>query len=447
MATALELKSFADKTSFAIPTIDYAVGAPSGVALKSFLTIGTSIPGVVYNATTKMLRIQSDGVTLSGYNFSGVTVAVEANNVTLKNSFFDIGAGVYSVTQAFGKTGLSVDHSTFDGLKANKPLADFINGGNGYVSITYNQFLNAPSDAIQLKQGVVDHNYFSGAGYASGAHADAISIDGTTGKIAITNNFIDYRNAPDALAATTSAIAVGNYFGNNQDILISKNVLLGGAYTVYVTDSGKYSYGAVDVVNNYVGGALYGDLYPNKQPAALHYDLNGKTVTGFTVTDTAPVVAVAEVPTATVGQVEVGVKLYGKAGVTETLVGTSASDWIYGTGGGDKLVGGGGRDFMFSGKGTDIFVFKSLSDSIGTKTDVIGGFVAGVDKIDLHGLAGTSKLTFIGEKAFSGAAGSVHSVKTANSTWVELDSNGDRVADLRVELKGLHSLSAIDFIL
>lgn len=446
MATALELQTFADKTSFAIPTLDYAVGLPAGTALKSILTIGTSIPGVTYNAATKVVNVRADNVTLSGYNFSGVSVSVEANNVSIKNSYFDASAGVFSVVQAIGKTGLTVDHSTFDGLKLDRPLADFINGGTGAITVTYNQFLNAPGDAIQIKQGVVDHNYFSGAGYATGAHADAIWIDGSTGKISITNNFIDYRNSSDGRVETTSALAIGNYFGNNADILISQNILLGGTFTVYVKEFGTYSYSKVDVVNNYVGGALFGDLYTGPRPATLSYSQNGQAVPGYTDPAGGPVIGIAPRPLAVPDEV-IGTKVYGKAGITEILVGTSLTDWVFGNGDRDEIVGGGGRDFLFGGKGTDIFVYKALSDSTGVKSDFVTGFVSGVDKIDLSALAGSASLNFIGDKAFSGIAGSLHTVKTATTTWVELDANGDKVADLKIELNGLHHLSTSDFIL
>jgi serralysin len=450
MATATELKTFAQKTTFAIPTVDYQVGVPAGTALQSFKAIGANIPGVIYNAAANTLRIQADGITLSGYDFRGVTVSVEANNVTLKNSTFDASAGVYSVIQAKNKTGLTVDHSSFDGLKLNKSFADFINGQDGKVTITYNQFLNAPSDAIQLKSGVVDHNYFSGAGYAAGAHADAITVDGATGPVSITNNFIDYRNAADALAKTTSAINIGNYFGSNKPIEVTGNVLLGGAYTVYVQDFGANKYDSVKVAGNYVGEAMFGDLYPNRLPTSLSYAQNGTTVGAEAAPAplapaakvAAPVVEVKAAPIEAIGQ-----KIFGKAGIAETLQGGAGQDSIYGNGGGDKLIGDGGRDFLFGGKGTDIFVYKAVTDSTVKAWDVIGGFEVGVDKIDLKAIAGAAGLTFIGDAAFGGKAGSVHAVVSGTSTVVEADMNGDRVADLKIELQGVHKLSAIDFIL
>jgi serralysin len=450
MTTTAELRAFADKTSIVVPTIDYQVGVPAGTALKSFLTIGSTIPGVIYNPLTKTLHIKQDGVTLSGYNFGGVTVSVEANNVTLKNSAFDASHGVYSVIQAKGKAGLTVEHSSFDGLKLNKPFADFIHGGDGFVKIAYNSFKNAPSDAIQLKQGVVDHNFISGGGYATGAHADAISIDGANGKITITNNFIDYRNAADAPAKTTSALAIGNYFGDNQDIVVQKNILLGGAYTVYVQDFGTYNYSKVEITGNIVGSGTWGDLYPNRRPDELVFQNDSKTQIGNVPVEIelATMAAAIPAPAPEPAPSQIGEKIFGKGVVgNEMLQGTAGTDWIYGNGGGDVLIGGGGRDFLFGGRGVDIFVYHSVADSAGKNADVIAGFEASVDKINLKALSGATQLSYIGEQAFNGKAGAVHAVKSGGSTWVEVDMNADRVADMRVEIKGLHNLSGIDFIL
>ena len=59
------------------------------------------------------------------------------------------------------------------------------------ITIEDNTFLNSPADAIAIQQGVVTGNYFSGEGYVTGAHGDAIYVPDTTGPITITNNFID----------------------------------------------------------------------------------------------------------------------------------------------------------------------------------------------------------------------------------------------------------------
>ena len=59
------------------------------------------------------------------------------------------------------------------------------------ITIKDNTFLNSPADTIAIQQGVVTGNYFSGEGYLTGAHGDAIYVPDTTGPITITDNFIE----------------------------------------------------------------------------------------------------------------------------------------------------------------------------------------------------------------------------------------------------------------
>ena len=58
-------------------------------------------------------------------------------------------------------------------------------------TIKDNNFLDSRTDAIDMHSGVVTGNYFSGAGYLPGAHADAIWVTVSNGPTTITNNFID----------------------------------------------------------------------------------------------------------------------------------------------------------------------------------------------------------------------------------------------------------------
>ena len=140
----------------------------------------------------------------------------------------------------------------------------------------------------------------------------------------------------------------------------------------------------------------------------------------------------------------------GKVG--ELLEGAFGSDRVYGHGDSNQLVGGAGRDFLFGGSGKDFFVFNRLSDSQGKLTDVVTGFESGLDKIDLRGLAALGEvskagLTYAGTSPFSGAHGEVHTVQAGTSQWVEIDANGDRVADMRIEIQGARPLSSTDFLL
>lgn len=438
MATSVELEAFATSTAFDIPTVDYAVGAP-GTSYPSFLTMVGKVPGVTYDSATKILHIKADNTSLSGYDFSGCTVSVEANNVKITNSTFDASTGFYSIIQANGKSGLTVDHCTFDGLKLDNKFCDFVHGGNGNVTVTYSKFLNAPSDCIQLKAGTVDHNYFSGAGYATGAHADAVTVDGAVAPVTITNNFVDYRNSSDAPTGTTSAIAVANWSGDCDLVTVSSNVLLGGAYTVYVTDFGTYDYKSVRFTDNIVDAGSYGSLYPKNIPDALVYSDNAGADIGLQLT--------------TKTLLSAGISVSGTPGVSdEYLIGTAGSDHIYGHGENDHLVGGGGRDYLFGGRGTDIFVYKATTDSGTFGGDVIGGFEDSLDKFDFRAIdakpniSGHQDFDFIETGAFTGAGGEIRAIVDSAKTTLEIDINGDRVADMRIELTGAHNLTDANFL-
>lgn len=433
MATAAELTSFAAKTNFSIPTVDFQAGALSGQPLQSFMTlIGT--PGVAYNAKTGFISILNDNVELSGIDFRGVTVSVNANNVKVSNSIFDASFGVYSITQADGKTGLTLNQNTFDGLKLDKNFGAFVRGGTGELTLTKNAFLNAPADAVQIFNGKIDHNYFSGAGYQQGAHADSIWVGRTTGPVTITNNFIDARQAADALVSPNNAIRITGEIGAVKDVTVSNNVLLGGTYTVGIHDLNPNPVTGVQVKDNFIGGSLWGNLYPNGQPADLVYVSNGATVPGLIA---APVV------------VTKGITVIGNAKVAgEKLYGTDGNDWIHGNGDGDNLIGGGGRDFLFGSKGKDVFVIEKATDSLTWAADVISNFEVGVDKIDIGKLAalGTS-LKFVGQKAFAGSAGEVIYYGKDGKTFVEVDLDGNKTSDVRIEIANSVKLSSSDFLL
>ena len=134
---------------------------------------------------------------------------------------------------------------------------------------------------------------------------------------------------------------------------------------------------------------------------------------------------------------------------------------LSGGGGADTLIGGLGKDTLMGGAGQDVFQFNSAAEAGRTlaSRDVIVDFKHLVDKIDISGIdpdAATpldQSFTFIGTQGFSHSIGELRYTKinlagTVNDiTLVEGDSNGDGVADLRIELKGLVTLTGGDFVL
>ena len=114
-----------------------------------------------------------------------------------------------------------------------------------------------------MHAGVVSGNYFSGAGYLPGAHADAIWVPSSTGTT-ITNNLIDGTINADSPANVNSDLRITNEAGNTSNVTISGNYLLGGGYTVEAGSTNTtYTISNVSVMNNYIGYSVFGRLLPH----------------------------------------------------------------------------------------------------------------------------------------------------------------------------------------
>ena len=134
------------------------------------------------------------------------------------------------------------------------------------------------------------------------------------------------------------------------------------------------------------------------------------------------------------------------------LFGYDGNDTLSGGAGDDQLSGGAGNDELTGGAGADRFDFLAF---VPLEHDVITDF-AGNDLINLGYLdadtnsASNQAFRFIGDSSFTGAAGELRYEQTGGDgpvTMVMGDQDGDGVADFQIELRGIHTLTASDFIL
>ncbi|WP_145675644.1 nidogen-like domain-containing protein, partial [Azospirillum brasilense] len=132
--------------------------------------------------------------------------------------------------------------------------------------------------------------------------------------------------------------------------------------------------------------------------------------------------------------------LLGGAG-NDLLSGGAGRDRLDGGDGDDTLTGGDGADTLTGGAGSDVFRVLTVGDAAG---DRIQDFADG-DRLDLKAL----QASFIGDRAFTGTAANLGpaQIRTAvtgaegqQRTRVEIDGNGDGVADAVIELAGAHAL-------
>ncbi len=142
-------------------------------------------------------------------------------------------------------------------------------------------------------------------------------------------------------------------------------------------------------------------------------------------------------------------RLYGRAG-DDTLDGGAGADVLYGNTGADSLTGG-------PGNVRDRFVYFGTADSgVGPgRRDVITDYQPGIDRIEISRIdanpfaPGNQAFTFLGTGGFSGRPGELRTEldRAGGRTIVQADIDGDGRPDFEIELTGLHTLTAADFLL
>jgi serralysin len=128
--------------------------------------------------------------------------------------------------------------------------------------------------------------------------------------------------------------------------------------------------------------------------------------------------------------------------IIENANGGSARDYLYGNDVSNKLNGNGGNDVIDGAKGNDIYSGGAGADEFRISqtgyNDKILDFTSGTDKIRLSeidansGVAGDQAFTFIGNSAFSGAAGQLRTYTQGGENYIAGDVNGDGLADFTV---------------
>ena len=138
--------------------------------------------------------------------------------------------------------------------------------------------------------------------------------------------------------------------------------------------------------------------------------------------------------------------IHGKGG-KDWIDGDLGNDTLKGGDGNDRLHGGEGADQIRGGDGQDHFLYTAAADSLNSSRDTV--WFDKKDRFDFSAFDGDSTaegrqaLSFIGKSAFSGSSGELRATRSV----VEVDLNGDAVADFTVVLHGKGLLTAGNFIL
>jgi hypothetical protein len=459
MITAAEIQMIRNADPGAVlPGIDTLTGNPDSTS--SLLNVAQitqkSTAPYYYSPSRNEVIVKQAGAVLSGINFGTATVLIEANNVTIKDSTFTGTTNYYAVAQSATSSGATVENCTFQGTKSPTEYDVPIVSNLG-ITIKDNSFLDSPTDAIDFHGGVVTGNYFSGAAYMPGAHADAIWVDDSTVPTIITDNFIDGTANADAPGQPNSDIRLTDEFGNLSNVTVSGNYLIGAGYAVEAGNVGvTYTISDVSITNNYIGFNVYGPYYytttgvasvtgntivdftnPIYSTQALSaYEAGGfPTKNVFSATSSRGVAASGSMPTTILGNGFVGAHLVAGAGET-------------------NFIGGYGSQLLYGGLGANILTYLSIGDG----GDRMCAFDPAKDVIDLSRIdanlttPGVQNFTFIGSAPFSGAGAEVrYQLDPAKGvTYVEADLAGDAgnlYPDFTITLAGLVTLTAANFAL
>jgi hypothetical protein len=454
MITAAEIQEIRNNDPGAVlPGIDTMTGNP--YATNSLLDVSkitkNSKAPIYYNPTTNTVYVYQAGAVLSGINFGDASVLINADDVTIKDcTFIGDTRSNLAIRQEFG-AGTTVENCTFQGSKAPAEGGDWI-FSNANINIIDNTFLDTPGDAIDISGtatggGVITGNYFSGAGYGAGAHADAIWVTNSTEPLTISDNFIDETPQAGSAGGANSAVRITSETGNLANVTVSGNYLLGGSAGLEVGPGANpaYTVNNVSAVNNDIGFQLY---FPYLGATTTY-----AAVTGTTIVDSTNPAASNQAQAA-----------YQAAGVpTANLVAASGSapTTIFGNGvagahlgasrGETNFVGGAGSQFLNGGQGANIFTYLAIGD----RGDRISAFDPAKDVIDLSHIdadittAGVQNFTFIGSAPFSGGAQVRYQLNPTNdTTTVQATMAADgTTADFSLTLAGLTPLTAANFAL
>jgi hypothetical protein len=280
MITAAEIQTIRKNDPAAVlPGIDTMTGNPyatSSLLDVTKITQNATAP-YYYSAARNTVYVNQAGAVLSGINFGNASLSINANNVTVKDCTFTGTTGSGAISQIPSVSGATVENCTFTGSKSPNEKNTWI-GSSQAITIQNNTFLYTPSDAIAIQSGVVTGNYFSGAAYSPGAHADAIYVPDTTGPITISDNFIDGTQNTDTLTQPNSDIRIVDDFGNVNGVTVTGNYLIGAGFTVEVgRPNANYTVSNVTITDNDIGFDWFGQYYSGTTTYA--------TVTGIRTVD------------------------------------------------------------------------------------------------------------------------------------------------------------------
>ncbi len=258
----------ATRPSWQVAGVDYAVGVPASTALKT--PAGIVMKGVSVNATTHVINVTGNGVTLNGYDFSlngGWRVNVTGKNDTIENSNFAVGANQQiPITAGATATNLSVLYNTIDGGGASanpSAITALISDTGTGLKVEYNWLKNAPQTVIAVRGGTLldEFNLVQNVGFGAGsAESDLTFSGGVSNNSVISFNTIynpPHADEPTNLASGLQIEAQNTATLSNTEVenntIISPGPTPTNSYLIAIhQDAGSNIVNGVNVQDNYL---------------------------------------------------------------------------------------------------------------------------------------------------------------------------------------------------
>jgi len=191
------------------------------------------------------LTVTQPGAVIDGQDISGC-VEVRAPNVTIQNSRI-IGAGCFYAVRNFS-TGLQLLHDTITC------------GGYNGTGVSDNEFALVASDVSACENGAnvskpgnvtIQDSYIHDLVTANGAHTDGVQIGQAAAHLRFLHNTII-----NSGGQTSAIIMWDEGDPQNSDVIVDRNLLAGGSYTLYCPRSNTTG---IQITGNRFGtGASYG---------------------------------------------------------------------------------------------------------------------------------------------------------------------------------------------
>lgn len=260
------------KVTVSVPA---ATSAPGSAAAPPPPAMPASWPTRDSTGATGSLTPVTGDVTLStkGQVYQNMlvrgTISVTACDVTIRNVEVDSGEpftgdstpDLFAIwLQQSATCGATIDHvSVITGSAPNVYVTTAIRDARGGpVTITNSKLIGAQLGILGMAGGTIRGNYIELGANMRGDHNDAIQGDGANNLVIDHNTLLNPNDQ-------TSALALYTEYGNNNDVVVSGNLMAGGGFTCYCGDGVSQNDGtAARAVNvTFVNNVFWRKYFPD----------------------------------------------------------------------------------------------------------------------------------------------------------------------------------------